>query len=106
MHCPPARFPAQQDLLFRNEGNGTFTEVSRSAGFEAPGGRGLGLAIADFDDDGKLDVFVANDSSPDFLFRNLGGLRFEEIGVASGGRHQRIGASHRQHGGRRRRPRR
>jgi tetratricopeptide (TPR) repeat protein len=84
IHCSPARYAAQADLMFRNNGNGTFTEVSRSAGFEGPEGRGLGLAIADLDEDGKLDIFVANDASPNFLFRNLGGFRFEETGATAG----------------------
>jgi tetratricopeptide (TPR) repeat protein len=84
IHCTPARYPAQLDLLFRNNGDGTFTEVSHRAGFEAEGGRGLGLAIADLDEDGKLDIFVANDASPNFLFRNSGALKFEEKGAAAG----------------------
>jgi tetratricopeptide (TPR) repeat protein len=84
IHCSPGYFPAQFDHLFRNNGDGTFTDVSREAGIEAPDGRGLGLAIADLDGDGRLDLFVANDASPNFLFRNLGGLRFEEVGLAVG----------------------
>jgi tetratricopeptide (TPR) repeat protein len=84
IHCAPARYPAQEDLLYRNNGDGTFTEVSRAAGFVAPNGRGLGLAIADLDGDGALDIFVANDGTPNFLFRNLGGMRFEEIGAKAG----------------------
>jgi tetratricopeptide (TPR) repeat protein len=84
MHCPPGHFPAEFDHLFRNNGDGTFSDVSREAGFEVPGGLGLGLAIADLDGDGKLDVFVANDAAPNFLFRNLGGLKFEEVGVTAG----------------------
>ncbi|MGE3819268.1 MAG: FG-GAP-like repeat-containing protein [Isosphaeraceae bacterium] len=84
IHCPPGKFPAWADHLFRNDGDGTFTDVAREAGLDAPDGRGLGLAIADLDDDGKLDLYVANDASPDFLYRNLGGLRFEEVGASSG----------------------
>jgi tetratricopeptide (TPR) repeat protein len=84
IHCQPDRFPAQHDHLFRNNGDGTFTDVSREAGIEVPEGKGLGLAIADLDGDRKLDLFVANDGVPNFLFRNLGGLRFEEVGLASG----------------------
>jgi len=83
-HCPPGQFKPQFDHLFRNDGDGTFTDVSREAGLEVPGGLGLGLAIVDVDGDGRLDLFVANDAAPNFLFRNLGGLKFEEVGVTSG----------------------
>ena len=84
IHCTPGVYAAQDDLLYRNNGDGTFTDVSRESGFVAPNGRGLGLAIADFDDDGRLDIFVANDASPDFLFRNRGGWRFDEVGLEAG----------------------
>ncbi len=84
IHCTPGRYPAALDLLFRNNGDGTFREVSQPAGFTGPDGRGLGLAIADFDADGKLDLFVANDASRNFLFRNLGEFRFEEVGETAG----------------------
>ncbi len=84
IHCNPDRFPSQFDQLFRNNGDGTFTDVSRQAGIEVPEGRGLGLAIADLDGDGRLDLFVANDGTANFLFRNRGGLQFEEVGLNSG----------------------
>ncbi len=83
-YCPPGAFAAEPDALFRNNGDGTFTDASRSAGIDSPAGNGLGLAIADFNDDGRLDIFVANDRTPNLMFRNLGGLRFEEVGLAWG----------------------
>lgn len=84
IHCPPGKFSAQADHLFRNNGDGTFTDVAGEAGLNAPEGRGLGLAVADLDGDGLLDLYIANDASPDFLYRNLGALRFEEVGASSG----------------------
>jgi cytochrome c-type biogenesis protein CcmH/NrfG len=84
IHCQPDQFPAQLDHLFRNNGDGTFTDVSREAGIERPDGKGLGLAIADLDGDGSLDIFVANDGTPNFLFLNRGNLRFEEVGLEHG----------------------
>jgi enediyne biosynthesis protein E4 len=84
IHCQPEKFLAQPDQLFRNNGNGTFTDVSHEAGIDVPEGKGLGLAIADLAGDGRLDLFVANDGTPNFLFHNRGGLRFEEIGLTAG----------------------
>jgi hypothetical protein len=83
-YCPPTAFAPEPDVLYRNNGDGTFTDVSREAGIATPAGNGLGLAIADLDDDGRLDIFVANDQTPNFLFRNLGGLRFEEVALGWG----------------------
>jgi enediyne biosynthesis protein E4 len=84
IHCTPGSYRAHFNHLFRNNGDGTFTDVARQAGLEVRDRAGLGLAIADFDGDGRLDLFVANDADPNSLFRNLGGLRFEEVGVTAG----------------------
>ena len=71
------------DHLFRNDG-GRFVNVTAEAGIVDRDGRGLGVVAADFDGDGRLDLFVANDMTANFFFRNLGGLKFEEIGHAAG----------------------
>ncbi len=75
----------EPDLLYENLGDGRFRDASESSGIrKVKPGLGLGALILDFDGDGRQDVFVGNDSTPKFLFKNLGGLRFEEIGLASG----------------------
>lgn len=83
-YCPPGVFRPEPDALYRNNGDGTFTDVSAESGVADVAGNGLGLAIADLDDDGRLDIFVANDQSPNFLFHNQGGLRFEETALSWG----------------------
>ncbi len=82
-YCDPRKFDPVPDHLFRNDG-GRFVDVSAEAGIVDRDGRGLGVVAADLDGDGRVDLYVANDTSANFLFRNLGGLRFEEVGVASG----------------------
>ncbi len=80
----PEDFPAQPDLLYRNNGDGTFTDISKSSGIDLPQGRGLGVLIADLVGDARPDIFVANDGSPAFLFENRGDLKFIEVALASG----------------------
>jgi hypothetical protein len=72
------------DALYRNEGDGTFTDVSVAAGIAAHRGTSMGVIAADYDDDGDADVFVGNDAMGNFLFRNDGTGRFEEVGLAAG----------------------
>ena len=82
-YCHPDLFKPESALLFHNDGGGKFTEVSHKAGIDKPG-KGLGLAIADYDHDGFMDILLANDSMPEYLFHNRGNGTFEEVGLASG----------------------
>jgi hypothetical protein len=82
-YCHPDLFKPASVLLYHNDGNGKFTEVASKAGISKPG-KGLGLAIADYDHDGWTDILLANDSIPEFLFHNKGNGTFEEVGVVSG----------------------
>jgi hypothetical protein len=84
VYCHPRFFEAVPLLLYRNRGDGRFEDVSAASGIARHRGRGMGLALADYDRDGRLDVYVANDKLPSFLFRNRGDATFEEAGLASG----------------------
>ncbi|HZW30938.1 MAG TPA: CRTAC1 family protein [Isosphaeraceae bacterium] len=79
----PAEFPGQPDVLFRNEGDGRFTDVTAAAGV-AGAGRGMGVVAADFDGDGRIDFLVANDAEPNALWRNRGDGTFEEVATGWG----------------------
>jgi enediyne biosynthesis protein E4 len=81
-YCHPDLFHPVAPQVYHNNGDGTFTEVSRKIGLSKPG-KGLGIAIADYDRDGHIDVFVANDSMPEFLYHNKGDGTFEEVGLPS-----------------------
>jgi enediyne biosynthesis protein E4 len=82
-YCHPDLFKPESVLLFHNDGGDKFTEVSHRAGIDKPG-KGLGLAIADYDRDGWMDILLTNDSMPEYLFHNLGNGTFEEVGLTSG----------------------
>ena len=81
-YCHPDYFKPIAPLVYHNDGNGHFTEVSEKIGL-AKAGKGLGIALADYDRDGKVDLFVANDSMLEFLFHNKGDGTFEEVGLLS-----------------------
>ena len=80
----PDRYRGLPPRLYLNRGDGTFEDATRTAGLEDLEGKSLGIALWDFDSNGLLDAVVANDTRPNFLLRNLGGGRFEEIGLRSG----------------------
>jgi hypothetical protein len=83
-YCHPRNYRGLPNSLYRNEGDGTFTDVSAASGIRAVIGKGMGLGIADYDEDGWPDVFVANDTEPNYLFHNQGDGTFEEIGFMAG----------------------
>ena len=83
-YCHPKLYQSLHNTLYRNNGDGTFTDVSQETGIAAHMGKGMSVSFADYDGDGYLDAFVANDTTPAFLFHNLGGKKFEEVGVAAG----------------------
>ena len=82
-YCRPDSFQPIAPLVYHNNGDGTFTEVSRQIGLSKPG-KGLGIAIADYDRDGHIDVYVANDSMPGHLYHNKGDGTFEETALLAG----------------------
>ena len=83
-YCHPRYYEGLPNQLYHNNGDGTFTDVSKPSGIAAHIGKGMGLAFLDYDLDGKLDVFVANDTVPNFLFHNEGGGQFREVALRSG----------------------
>jgi len=82
-YCHPDSFRPIAPLVYHNDGNGHFTEMAQKAGLALPG-KGLGIALADYDRDGRVDLFFANDSMPEFLFHNKGNGTFEEVALQSG----------------------
>ena len=83
IYCSPTRYESVSHTLYRNLGGGRFADVSERSGFAAArNGKGMGIAIADFDDDGRMDVFVANDTEPNFLYMNRGDGNFVQEAAA------------------------
>ena len=83
-YCTPESYPGQRPTLYRNRGDGTFEDVTVAAGLDVPSSKALGVAMLDFDGDGWMDFFVANDTEPDQLFRNRGDGTFEDVGLVAG----------------------
>src|SRR5262245_45291166 len=83
-YCDPRNFDGAPDLLYRNNGDGAFTDVSKKAGIANPAGKGLGVAFGDFDRDGWPDIYVANDTVRNFLYRNNGDGTFTDLAYSAG----------------------
>ena len=83
-YCHPDQWKGARALLFHNDGGGRFTEIGERAGVANPDGKSLGVALADFDGDGKVDLFVANDSVRQFLYRNRGDGTFQDQALLAG----------------------
>ncbi len=82
-YCDPSKVEPAGDHVFRNDG-GRFVDVTESSGLAETQGRGLGVVAADLDDDNRIDLYVANDGTANYLFKNLGGFKFQEIALEAG----------------------
>ena len=83
-YCIPRYYKPRPSHLFHNNGNGSFTDVSKESGISDYPGKSFGVVATDVNNDGRMDLFVANDTMPNFLFVNKGGGKFEESGLAAG----------------------
>jgi enediyne biosynthesis protein E4 len=83
-YCPPEEFPTTTNILYHNNGDGTFTDVSEQSGIAKKKGRALGVTFADYDGDGFTDIFVSNDGMQQYLFHNNGNGTFREVGLEAG----------------------
>jgi hypothetical protein len=92
-YCVPRLFKPQPSRLFHNLGNGTFADASKEAGISNSPGKSFGAVSTDVNNDGWMDLFVANDTMPNFLFVNKGNGKFEEVGLASGVAYSEAGAA-------------
>jgi hypothetical protein len=83
-YCHPKYYQPLPNTLYRNNGDGTFTDVSTETGIGRHLGKGMGAVMADYDGDGFMDLFVPNDNMPNFLFHNVAGKKFEQVALESG----------------------
>lgn len=87
----PLAYAGQADILYHNRGDGTFEDVTKSTGVFKPVGRAMGVSAADYDDDGYVDIYVANDAMENYLFHNEGGQRFQELALLAGVAYNEMG---------------
>jgi len=80
----PLAYEGQADLLYRNRGGGRFEDVTERVGVYRPDGRAMGVSAADYDNDGYVDIYVANDAMPNYLYHNEGGRRFQDVALQAG----------------------
>jgi len=83
-YCSPSDFPALPNILYRNNGDGTFTDVSTASHIAQYPGKGMGVAFADYDGDGFTDIFISNDTYPNLLLHNNGDGTFTDVAVTAG----------------------
>jgi len=83
-YCHPRFYEPLPNVLLRNNRDGTFSDVARESGIGAYAGKGMGIAIGDYDGDGLTDFVITNDTTPNFLFHNEGAMRFREVGLEAG----------------------
>ena len=84
VYCDPRLYEGELDILYRNNDDGTFTDITESAGFSGATGRGLAIAWGDYDDDGDMDVYIVNDADQNFLYRNNGDGTFTDVSLTAG----------------------
>lgn len=93
IYSNPQVYAGISDTLYRNNGDGTFTDVTRQTGVYNSDGKGLGVTCGDYDNDGRIDIYVANDTTPNFLYRNVGDGRFVDIAPFAGAAYNEHGVA-------------
>ena len=93
IYSNPQVYAGISDTLYKNNGDGTFTDVTKQAGVYNDDGKGLGVTCGDYDNDGRIDIYIANDTTPNFLYRNVGDGRFVDIGPFAGAAYNEHGVA-------------